>query len=139
MLFVAGIGGAIAISPISLASPWPLPVVCLASLCLGITMEIMMVQWTVALARNIPARMQARVSSYDALGSVMAMPLGAIVVGPIAGAIGISATEYGAGALILIAALLALIPREIRQMRTPRGLPPADLAELPAASPALIG
>lgn len=130
MLFIAVIGGAIAISPISLASPWPLPVVCLASLCLGVTMEIMMVQWTVALARNIPPRIQARVSSYDALGSVMAMPLGAVVVGPIAAAAGVSATEYGAGALIIIVALLALIPREIRQMRVGRAQAPTDPAEL---------
>jgi MFS family permease len=135
MLFVAAIGGAIAISPISLASPWPLPVVCLASLCLGITMEIMMVQWTVGLARNIPPRILARVSSYDALGSVMAMPLGAVVVGPIAAAVGVSATEYGAGALIIIASLLALIPREIRQLRTAPVLPAAD-AVVPAAASA---
>ena len=136
MLFVAAIGGAIAISPISLASPWPLPVVCLASLCLGITMEIMMVQWTVALARNIPARIQARVSSYDTLGSVMAMPLGAVVVGPIAAAVGVPATDYGAGALIIIVALLALIPREIRQLRTVPAVPAADLTGPPGEAPA---
>ncbi|HEY5018089.1 MAG TPA: MFS transporter, partial [Streptosporangiaceae bacterium] len=136
MLFVVLIGGAIAISPASLASPWPLPVVCLASLCLGVTMEIMMVQWTVALARNIPARIQARVSSYDALGSVMAMPLGAVVVGPIAAAVGVPATDYGAGALIIIVALLALIPREIRQLRTVPAVPAADLTGPPGEAPA---
>ena len=43
-----------------------------------------MVQWTVALARNIPPDKLARVSSYDAFGSVMAMPIGAVVAGPIA-------------------------------------------------------
>src|SRR5580693_1205937 len=74
MLFIVLIGGAIAISPVSLAMLWPLPVVCLASFGLGITMEIMMVQWTVALARRIPPERLARVSSYDALGSGMAMP-----------------------------------------------------------------
>jgi hypothetical protein len=80
-------------------------------------MEIMMVQWTVALARNIPPRIQARVSSYDALGSVMAMPAGALVAGPIASLIGVSATQYGAAALIIGVSALALIPRDIRQMR----------------------
>jgi MFS family permease len=117
MLFVVVIGGAIALSPVSLAGPWPLPLVCLASLALGITMEIMMVQWTVALARNIPPRIQARVSSYDALGSVLAMPAGALVAGPIASVIGVSATQYSAAALIIGVSLLALIPRDIRQMR----------------------
>ncbi len=117
MLFVVVIGAAIAISPISLAMLWPLPVICLAALGLGITMEIMMVQWTVALARHIPPGKLARVSSYDALGSVMAMPIGALIAGPLAAAIGVSATQYGAAALILVASALALIPRDVRTMR----------------------
>jgi MFS family permease len=111
------IGGAIAISPLSLAMLWPLPVVCAASFGLGITMEIMMVQWTVVMARNIPADKLARVSAYDALGSVMAMPVGALVAGPLAAALGVSVTQYGAAALIMVASALALIPRDVRVMR----------------------
>jgi MFS family permease len=120
MLFVVVIGAAIAISPTSLAMLWPLPVICLAALGLGITMEIMMVQWTVALARHIPPGKLARVSSYDALGSVIAMPIGALIAGPLAAAIGVSATQYGAAALILVASALALIPRDVRTMRADR-------------------
>ncbi len=123
ILFVAGIGAAIAISPLSLAMLWPLPVVCVASFGLGITMEIMMVQWTVTMATRIPPDKLARVSSYDALGSVMAMPVGALVAGPIAAAIGVSAAQYGAAALIVVATALALIPRDVRRMRAnPVGL-----------------
>ena len=117
ILFVVLIGGAIAISPLSLAMLWPLPVVCAASFGLGITMEIMMVQWTVVMARNIPADKLARVSAYDALGSVMAMPVGALVAGPLAAALGVSVTQYGAAALIMVASALALIPRDVRVMR----------------------
>ncbi len=40
-------------------------------------------------------------SSYDALGSVMAMPAGALVAGPVAAVAGVPATQYGAAALIL--------------------------------------
>jgi MFS family permease len=143
MLFIAGIGAAIAISPLSLAGPWPLLAICLASLSLGVTMEIMMVQWTVAMARHIPPEKLARVSSYDALGSVMAMPLGAVVAGPIAAAVGVSVTQYGAAALILVVSALALIPRDVRQMRAGQVLRPAtleaevaELAGLPEAIPA---
>jgi MFS family permease len=117
MLFVVLIGGACAISPLSLAMLWPLPVLCVTAFGLGITMEIMMVQWTVALARRIPPDKLARVSSYDALGSVMAMPVGALVAGPLAAAVGVSATQYGAAALIIVASALALIPRDVRKMR----------------------
>jgi predicted MFS family arabinose efflux permease len=117
MLFVVAIGAAIAVAPLSLAMLWPLPLVCLASFGLGITIEIMMVQWTVTMARNIPPGKLARVSSYDLLGSVMAMPIGALIAGPLAAAIGVSATQYGAAVLIVAASALALIPRDVRRMR----------------------
>jgi MFS family permease len=123
MLFVVVIGAGIGISPLSLAMLWPLPVICLASFGLGVTMEIMMVQWTVALARNIPPGKLARVSSYDLLGSVMAMPVGALIAGPLAAAVGVSATQYGAAALIIVASALALIPRDVR-CAVPGGRPP---------------
>jgi MFS family permease len=116
MLFVALTGAAIAISPLSLAMVLPLPVICLTSFCLGVLVEMMMVQWTVALARNIPPGMLARVSSYDVLGSVMAMPAGALIAGPLGAAIGVSTAQYAAAAAILIVSVLALIPRDIRRI-----------------------
>ena len=116
--FVVLIGGACAISPLSLAALWPLPAICVAALALGVMLEIMMVQWTVTMARNIPPDLLARVSAYDVLGAVGAMPAGALVAGPLAAAIGVSAAQYGAVAVILLASALALIPREVRTMRT---------------------
>jgi predicted MFS family arabinose efflux permease len=117
MLFVVVTGGAIAISPLSLAMVLPLPVVCVASFGLGVFVEMMMVQWTVTMARNVPPDMLARVSSYDVLGSVMTMPAGALIAGPLGTAIGISRAQYGAAAVIVIASVLALIPRDIRTVR----------------------
>jgi len=127
MLFVVLTGGAVAISPLSLAMVLPLAAVCLASFGLGVFVEMMMVQWTVALARNIPPAKLARVSSYDVLGSVMAMPAGALIAGPLGAAIGISRAQYAAAAAIVIASALALIPREIRTIRT--AAPPAAVVE----------
>jgi MFS family permease len=135
MLFVASIGAAIGIAPLSLAMLWPLPVICLASFGLGVTIEIMMVQWTVALARNIPPGKLARVSSYDLLGSVMAMPVGALIAGPLATAVGVSATQYGAAALIIVASALALIPRDVRVMRGGHVRPPDEAQATSSASP----
>ena len=117
MLFVVLTGAAVAISPLSLAMVLPLPAICLASFGLGVFVEMMMVQWTVALARNIPADKLARVSSYDVLGSVMAMPAGALIAGPLGAAMGISAAQYAAAAAIIVASALALIPRDVRTMR----------------------
>jgi len=136
MLFVVLIGVSCAITPLSLAGPWPLPFICMAAFVLGIALEIMMVQWTVALARNVPADKLARVSSYDALGSVFAMPLGAVIVGPVAAAIGVGTTEYWAAALTAIASLLALIPRDIRQMRSDHVAPSRAAAAEPSLAQA---
>jgi len=117
MRFVVLTGAACAISPLSLAMVLPLAAVCLASFLLGVLIEMMMVQWTVAMARAIPPDKLARVSSYDALGSMMAMPAGALVAGPLAAAIGVPATQYAAAALIAAVSALALIPRDIRTIR----------------------
>jgi MFS family permease len=118
MLYVVAMGMLIAIPTLSLAALWPLPVVCLCAFGVGITVEMMMVVWTVAMATNIPPDRLARVSSYDAVGTIMAMPAGALAAGPIAAAIGVSTTQYGAAALIILASALALIPREIRTIRS---------------------
>ena len=117
MLFVVLTGGAVAISPLSLAMVLPLPVICLASFGLGVFVEMMMVVWTVAMTRNIPPGMLARVSSYDVLGSVMAMPVGALIAGPLGSAIGVSSAQYAAAGAIIVASALCLIPRDIRTMR----------------------
>jgi len=117
MLFVVLTGGAVAISPLSLAMILPLAAICAASFGLGVFVEMMMVQWTVTMVRNIPPDKLARVSSYDVLGSVMAMPAGALIAGPLGSAIGTSRAEYAAAAAIILAAALALIPRDIRTIR----------------------
>ena len=142
MLFVVLTGGAIAISPLSLAMVLPLPAICLASFGLGVFIEMMMVQWTVTMARNIPPDKLARVSSYDVLGSVMAMPAGALIAGPLGAAIGASSAQYAAAAVIIVASALALIPRDIRTFRSddaPAPPAPEDTAALEAAPRLVAG
>jgi predicted MFS family arabinose efflux permease len=139
MRFVVLSGASIAISPLALAMLWPLPAICAASFALGTSMEIMMVQWTVALARNIQAEKLARVSSYDAFGSIMAMPVGAVLAGPIAAWAGVSVTQYGAAALIVAASALALIPRDIRSLRADQLGGSAPAAASGVAATALDG
>jgi phosphoribosylcarboxyaminoimidazole (NCAIR) mutase len=68
------------------------------------------------MTRNIPPARLARVSAYDALGSVMAMPVGALIAGPLGAAIGVSRAQYLFAAAILAATLLALLPRDIRSI-----------------------
>ena len=137
MLFVVLSGAAIAISPLSLAMVLPLAAVCAASFGLGVFIEMMMVVWTVTMARNITPAKLARVSSYDVLGSVMTMPIGALIAGPVAHAIGVSRAQYAAAAMIILASALALIPREIRTFRNSDPATPQELAAAESAAEAL--
>jgi MFS family permease len=138
MLFIVAAGGSIAITPLALGMLWPIPLICCAAFILGIGLEIMMVLWTVALARNIPPDKLARVSSYDAVGSVMAMPVGAVLAGPIAAWAGVRPTEYGAAALILAASALALLSRDIRTLRADQLAGPAAALAVAVPAPASI-
>ncbi len=95
ILYVVLIGAAIAVSPLSLAMLLPLWMICVTSFVLGVAIETMSVVWTVTMAAKIPAEKLARVSGYDGLGSMMGMPVGALVAGPLAAGIGVSATQYG--------------------------------------------
>ena len=134
--FVVLIGATIAVAPLALAALWPLPVICVAALGLGIAIEVMMVQWTVTVTRNVPPDLLARGSAYDIVGSVGAMPLGALVIGPIAAAVGVSATQYGAAALIVVASGLTLLAPEVRQMRSGPAVEAEPAAEVLAEAQA---
>jgi MFS family permease len=126
--FVVLSGGAMAFAPLALAMLAPLPVILLTSFVLGVASEMLMVVWTVTMATKIPPDKLARVSAYDALGSVMGMPVGALVAGPIAAAIGVSATQYGAAGAILVASALALISRAVRTTRLSQDEQPGQAA-----------
>src|SRR5499427_5310558 len=134
MLLVVLTGGAMAISPLALALVLPLAVICVIAFGLGVLLEVMMVLWTVTMATRIPPGKLARVSSYDALGSMAAMPVGALAAGPLAAAIGVSAAQFAAAAVIITASALTLIPRDIRTIRSD-GMGPADPGDVPLSEP----
>jgi MFS family permease len=117
ILFVVFQGMTVAAPMLSLAMLWPLPLVCLCSFGFGVGAEVSMVTWMVTLTTRIPPDRLARVSSYDLVGTSLAMPVGALIAGPIAAAVGVSTTQYAAVALLLVTSLLALIPHDIRRMR----------------------
>jgi MFS family permease len=144
MLFVVGTGAVLALSPLMLGLSAPLAAICVTAFGLGILVEVMMVQWTVAMATRIPSDKLARVSSYDAFGSLAAMPLGALIAGPLAARIGVPATEFAAAAVIVTASLFTLIPRDIWTIRSDDDLAgvnqPGAEPGLPAAvDPVAVG
>jgi MFS family permease len=109
---------------IALAQPLPLPLVVAAAFMSGFGIEIFGVLWDTTVQQEIPQELLSRVSSYDALGSFVLMPLGYVVAGPVAAAVGTRPTFYGAAALTVGATLLVLLSRDVRTLE--RRAAPAD-------------
>ena len=83
----------------------------------GIAMHLAL--WFTVFQREVPAHAQSRVSSYDALGSFVLIPLGMAAVGPVAAAIGIQPTLWAAFGIALVCQVaIALVP-SVRTIRAP--------------------
>ncbi len=80
----------------------------------GIVATLFNVLWFTALQREIPPAELSRVSSWDHLGTYALQPLGLAAVGPVAIAVGISTTLYGAAALVVLLTLAALALPAVR-------------------------
>ena len=63
----------------------------------GVAIEQFGVAWEVSIQEHVPADKLARVYSYDALGSLMAVPVGQMAAGPLADALGRRAGPAGRG------------------------------------------
>jgi MFS family permease len=101
---------------LTLAARAPLGVVIVLSLATGFGFAQLMILWETALARYIPPRSLSRVSAYDWMGSLALLPVGYLLAGPLAGAIG-ARTVLGIGsALGVLLLLLGLAPRETREL-----------------------
>ncbi|MFJ3309392.1 MFS transporter [Streptomyces sp. NPDC086549] len=98
----------------------------------GMALEQFGVAWDVSLQENIPADRLARVYAYDALGSFVALPLGEMAAGPLAGRLGVHTTLLGGAALVVLVTAAALCSRQVRSLTTGR---PAPAPGTPAAEP----
>jgi MFS family permease len=70
--------------------------------------------WYTALQTEVPPEELSRVSSWDYLGSLVLAPAGLVAVGPVAAAIGVSATLYGAAAAVALLSLAVLAVAAVR-------------------------
>lgn len=102
---------------LALAVPLTLPTVCVCAVLGGIGIETFGVNWDTAMQQEIPGEKLSRVSSYDALGSFVLIPLGLAVAGPVSTVLGTSTTLYAVAALNVGAALAVLGVRDVRTLR----------------------
>ncbi|WP_229880559.1 MFS transporter [Amycolatopsis bartoniae] len=91
----------------------------------GVAIEVFTVAWDVSLQENVPADRLSRVYSYDLLGSIVALPVGAVAAGPLAARFGTQPVLLAGAAAIAVATAGALLNREIRILRRrgPRATP----------------
>jgi MFS family permease len=75
------------------------------------------VWWMTALAERIPPDKLSRVSSYDWMVSLALLPLGYVLAGPLAGALGAVEVLLGGSVLAAIALALGLLPRQTRMLK----------------------
>jgi len=104
--------------PVLLAAPAPVALIAVAAGLAGIGAMVFNTLWETTLQQHVPVQARSRVSSYDWFGSLAIQPLGYVLIGPLAGAVGVSTALYVCGALefALVVALAS-----VRDVRT---LPP---------------
>lgn len=82
----------------------------------GMAMEQFGVAWDLSLQENISHERLARVYSYDALGSFVALPVGEVGAGFAADHIGIRTSLLVASVVVLVATLAAIANRGVRTL-----------------------
>ncbi|MDT7785548.1 MAG: hypothetical protein QOF58_3967 [Pseudonocardiales bacterium] len=110
--------------PLTLAL-YPVPwVLMVASFVCGVCMEQFGIAWETSLQHHVPADRLARVYSYDMLGSIAAIPLAQLVVGPVSGAAGITATLLACAVIQVLATLLMVASRSVRSVENTPAVQP---------------
>ena len=128
-LLVACIAPApMALQPLLLAAGAPVWAISTASFLAGVGISIHLALWFTVFQREIPEQAQSRVSSYDALGSFVFMPLGYAVVGPVAAAIGTDQTLVAAAAIETACLAIILAIPSVWAIRAPTREPEPSAA-----------
>ena len=91
-------------------------VIGLAAFAAGVGVEFFEVLWATTLQSRIPADRLSRVSSYDWLGSFALVPLGTILVGPLALTIGFANTLWIAAGVVVSSTLAVIAFGGVRQL-----------------------
>ena len=94
----------------------PLEIVLPAAVVGGFGFALFDVWWLTALAERIPPDRLSRVSSYDWMVSLGLLPVGYLLAGPLANAVGAVEVLAVGSALAMAAWLLALVPDETRAL-----------------------
>ena len=101
----------------ALAKPQSLAVIAVGAFLFGITLDLWGTLWSTALQRKVPRDSLSRVSSFDAMGSLMFRPIGLAIAAPLSTWLGIENFIYILAAVTVVAIVLPLFSSEVRNMR----------------------
>ena len=104
---------------VALALYAPVWIVAACSLLTGAGIALHLALWFTVFQREVPEHARSRVSSYDALGSFVLIPLGMAIVGPVAAGIGIQQTLWVGFAVSLVCLLAITALPSVRAIRAP--------------------
>jgi MFS family permease len=96
---------------LALAFSRSVPLICAANVLDGFGLVALNGLWTPTMQVLIPENVRSRVNSYDWLVSLVIMPVGYAVAGPLASSVGYATTLVGAAIVIAVpCALVVLVP-----------------------------
>jgi hypothetical protein len=119
----------------ALALTAPEPALAALAFATGLGFSLLMIWWETALAYHIPGNVLSRVSSYDWMGSMALAPIGYLLAGPLAAALGAQLVLGVGSAIGVILLLVALLPRSTRELSGPP--PDAQPTAQPSSSRAM--
>jgi predicted MFS family arabinose efflux permease len=126
------VGFATPLQLLILAPPLPLAVAMLGGGLVFCAIVVANTYWSTMAQQHVPRELISRVDSLSWIASVFVMPAGLVVVGPVAGAIGVGTTLVGAAALAAVALVGALLVREVRELERLDAEPAAEGAPVGA-------
>ncbi|ASW54282.1 hypothetical protein CIK06_08895 [Plantactinospora sp. KBS50] len=117
-LVAANLALVVTIAPmLAIAPPLHTWVIGVAAFASGIGLFFLQSVWGATMGQLIPNEIRSRVESYDWMISLVAMPAGFAIVGPLAARVGNASTLIGAAALIAIPCALTVLIPGVRAIR----------------------
>lgn len=106
-----------ALQLLALAAPLPVPAIIAVAIVGWAGLTYLNEVWFATVPHLMPAEVLGRANSFDWVLSIVAMPAGFAIAGPMADHIGVPATLYAAAALLAIPSLLIVLVPDVRNVR----------------------
>lgn len=87
----------------------------------GIGMDLFGITWDTALQQHVPVDRLSRVSAYDVLGSIVAVPVGQVAAGPLVAVFELRAVLIGCAAVYLAVSIAVLVVPSVWRLRSGPG------------------